>query len=95
MQIYAQILVISLTRPAALATAQRADGIYPRRHPRPPSHFLYTQFLSLRFPSFSLVFSAVAQLLFVILSAMLISAARTRSFPLGVLPLRGEAATGG
>lgn len=27
MQIYAQILVISLTRPAALATAQRADGI--------------------------------------------------------------------
>lgn len=92
MQIYAQILVISLTRPAALATAQRADGIYPRL----PSHLLYTQFLSLRFLSLSLSSSRLSHsFLSVILSAMLISAARTRSFPLGVLPLRGEAATEG
>lgn len=47
MQIYAQILVISLTRPAALATAQRADGIHPSA-PSPPLHLLSTQFLSLR-----------------------------------------------
>lgn len=46
MQIYAQILVISLTRPAALATAQRVDGIHPST-PSPPSHLLSTQFLSL------------------------------------------------
>lgn len=46
MQIYAQILVISLIRPAALAMAQRMDGIHPST---PPSHLLSTQFLSLRF----------------------------------------------
>lgn len=53
MQIYAQILVILLTRPAALATAQRVDGIYPLTS-SPPSHLLSTQFLSLRSPSYSL-----------------------------------------
>lgn len=46
MQIYAQILVISLTRPAAFAMAQRVDSIHPST---PPSHLLSTQFLSLRF----------------------------------------------
>lgn len=92
MQIYAQILVILLTRPAALATAQRVDGIYPLTS-SPPSHLLSTQFLSLRSPSYSLARST--QFLSIILSAMLISAARTRSFPLGVLSLRSRAATGG
>lgn len=43
MQIYAQILVISLTRPAALATAQRVDGIHPST-PSPSSHLLSTNF---------------------------------------------------
>lgn len=44
MQIYAQILVILLTRPAALAIARRVYAIY-RRHPRslhtshPPNFF--------------------------------------------------------
>lgn len=56
MQIYAQILVILLTRPAALATAQRADGIHSLT-PSPLSHLLSTQFLSLRFLSFSLSLS--------------------------------------
>jgi len=52
MQIYAQILVILLTRPAALASAQRVDGIHPLT-PSFPSHFLSTKFLSLHFFSSS------------------------------------------
>lgn len=64
MQIYAQILVISLTRPAALATAQRVDGIHPST-PSLSSHLLSTNFflfasfflsLSLDSHSFSLSF---------------------------------------
>lgn len=54
MQIYAQILVILLTRPAALAMARRVYAIY-RRHPRslrtshPPSFHLFSFSLALRF----------------------------------------------
>ena len=60
MQIYAQILVILLTRPAARCNGSTgADGIHPLT-PSPLSHLLSTQFLSLHFLSFFLSLSRSA-----------------------------------